>query len=369
MVLIYLSQSKGEWEWIKPIVFALIGENICLQIYVERPLSMMDDLIPIEDVHILERSEVKIKSSVNFKLLDFISHPSFRRWKRIIYKRYLDVARVRLRIDDETNRVILFKDLANDSKFRRRFTLYLKHRFELRTIIFPHGSEIFLEPFQVVPKRFIADEIWCGSKEISNQYRGLYEDSAIIDVGVPRLYEEYIENSVSIHDTGTVLLVSRGVNNLDTVREDLLECLNDVAAVCVRLNKTLKIKHHPRYPISEISRILSSFEDLNWSIDNMAKVEDYSYVLSMWSTLIVDMKVKGVNVALLGYIFRSTLEWNKDILGLNISAYERNGLCQVVKSQEEIEEFLNVSQLKQDKTSIKFKYSSTKELIKCELLR
>lgn len=368
MVLVYLTQSRGEWEWIRPIVFGALQQNIRVHILIERPLSLTCDLIPSNDVEHLDRLQVKIESCTHLAFLDLFRQPWLRRYVRIIFKLLLTVSVPKLHCDYDQSSLILFKDLANDSNFRERYTLFLKQRFDVRTIIYPHGSEIFLEPFQATSKRFIADEIWCGSNDIAKCYRNMYDNLKVINVGVPRLYDEFIGSSAYKQDESVVLLVSRGINNMDMVREDFEECLKDVATVCRKLNKTLKIKHHPRYPKNEVSTILSTFESLNWIMDPLAKVEEYKYVLSMWSTLLVDLKMKGVNCAFLSYISRSTLDWHRDSLGSNISAYERNEWCAVVKSQTEINKFLMESKIEMEK-KIKFNYTSVKELIKCELLQ
>ena len=62
---------------------------------------------------------------------------------------------------------------------------------------------------------------------------------------------------------------------------------------------------------------------------------------------------------------KSWLNWQIPIL----TEGEHSNARIINMNVKKIEDFLNVSQLKHDKTSIKFKYSSTKELIKCELLR
>ena len=154
-MLIFISQSQGELDWVAPLFTEFIKNKIRVHIYFDsyskslilKKSKVFNDLIDKNDLVVHTKLDfTKLKYILNyFKKYSFNNQlvkkfiNKFLRFYFSYFSKFFSK-----KIYDNIKPHILLKDLGADNEFRFELSKYIRNKGG-KIIMYPHGTEIFVE--------------------------------------------------------------------------------------------------------------------------------------------------------------------------------------------------------------------------------
>ena len=362
-ILIYISNSQGELDWIFPIIVELSRKKHNVNIYfntLDKNLIIKRGEIPyklfkkfnITTYTALDFTKTKYFSDIllfiftllrrrdlGLKILNRLTNNYFNFFSNKFSKRIFN----RVRPD------LLFKDVGSDTNLRLELSKILKIN-NGKTIIFPHGTEIFVESR---PKKnnYFGDLLLVSSNKMKSHYSKTFKGLPSSIIGIPRYdikWLNLIKKNTNYPKTKKskfkILFITRGVHPTDLSNDDFNYLVNSIFDICNKSDDIeLLIRNHPRYPKSQLLEILSNYPNLNYRFEDSDLVilkDEINLVVSMWSTMILDALF--LNLPVIEFFkCRNNREWPKNDLGELITGYEKSKIVISAKSKDDLSKFIN----------------------------
>jgi hypothetical protein len=258
-----------------------------------------------------------------------------RKFSKIIYSRI--------------NPDLFFKDVGIDTNLRLELSKIVKLN-NGKTIIFPHGTEIFTESIPITANYF-GDMLLVSSNKMKAFYSERFKGLPSFIIGIPRYDVKWLDriinctnHSKAINSKFQILFITRGVHPTDLSNDDFNCLVNSIFSICNESDDIeLLIRNHPRYPKMELLKILSNYPNLKYRFEDSDLVilkDEINLVVSMWSTMILDSLVLNLPVI---EFFRcgNRREWLKNDFGESITGYEKNGIAISAKTREDLSKYIN----------------------------
>ncbi len=345
--ILIIIDSFGELDWIAPLVLRIQkGQNIDIKILFNC-CDKNEILDKNKKIKSLIDSRDCLDHSIYYPILKILFIINSTYIKKVLNKLFSKL--INFYPIYYSNKIlrnyapeILFHDIGTNTPFRDSLKkLVLKRGGDV--IVFPHGSEVFVEE----PPNFVdmnPNYLLCSSQSCSDVYQQNYPNSTSKVIGIPRLDDFWIRKMA---DTGNALtksidvfFITRGPHPSDLSPDSFSKIMNDVMSTISGLpNFNLHIKTHPRYSPKQIEEIASKYGNLNWKITDKSIIEmhkDIDLVISMWSSLIVDSITLGLPVIEFFLFEDSTHKWFEEN-GKKMTGYEKYNLVKNVNSKEELE--------------------------------
>lgn len=378
-ILVFISNSQGELDWVLPIIVEFSKRKFKVDLYIDA----YDDSIIIKrkkNIHLfLEKYNIKVYNKTHFssivrsfklmnifffnskientikKILNKISFLFF----NMYYKRYSN------KIYNFFKSDIFLKDLGTDSKLRLELSKLFSNHLG-KVILFPHGTEIFIED-KPEEKSFNGDLLLASSFNVKNYYKKKFKGIPISVIGIPRYDPKWISTlkkeikfKENTNSKFKILFITRGPHPTDLSKKDFLYLVNSISSICENSNIQLLVRSHPRYSKALLSNIFITYKNLDWKFedDNLVTISnDLNLVVAMWSTMILDALVLKIPVIEFFKCGNKRI-WSKNSSGSSITGYEKNKIVISAKSKHELKTFINEIMIgdldKVNKTFFKF---------------
>lgn len=358
-MLIFISQSQGELDWVAPLFTEFIKNKIRVHIYFDsystslilKKSKVFNDLRDKNDLVVHTKLDfTKLKYILNyFKKYSFNNQlvkkfiNKFLRFYFTCFSKFFSK-----KIYDNIKPHILLKDLGADNEFRFELSKYIRNKGG-KIIMYPHGTEIFVEA-EAVKKKYMADLLLVSNKETQKYYSKVFEGIKTKIIGVPRydlkwikfLTENYGHKKIS-QKKNQILFITRGPHPIDLNIEDFNYLLNSVFSICEGKNIKLLIRSHPRYSKSQLRNVLKNYKNLDWSFcddEIIVMKENLNLIISMWSTMILDALVLNIPVIQF-FKCNNKRKWFVDSEGKNITGYEKNKIVVTAENHNKLKKEIN----------------------------
>lgn len=380
-VLILISASSGEVDWILPVCH-FIKKN-----YQKIKLSVLFNAINYEEIirgndilyDLLKSSVHKyydfgdflpsyIKSLLKILNLNFIKKSNSIKVEDYIdkFEKYFHTL-IKIfyykKILNKINPNILLKDISPDIYGVRRYIVNYVKKIGCRQILFPHATELHRFSNLKPRKNCYADDILITSKwmeGLSCEYKG-YKNKTHI-VGNPRYDDWWIQyllnfykklnksiNYSNINKTIFLFFTQYPHSQVTFSRKTASEILDEVISTIFSYdNSYLIVKPHPREDISLLKNKLKKYDKKDWSIDM-----SHPIYLSSIGEVIISMGATSVVLDSLS-IGKPVIEYYKysDIDYKNI--YGELGVIISANNVKELKSLIN--QIKKDPDELKEPY-------------
>lgn len=364
-ILILISRSWGEIDWILPV---------CSYIKNHYPNIKMHVLFnAIESREIIKGNEFLYKVLLEnvsgvYQFKDFfpnffqrlleniilvINHKNCPRSFKVLFELYfftfLKIILCKKIVISFKPDVIL-KDTSADTYARKRIINYIKKKGG-REIMFPHASELYLNP-DVIDKRsdLFADDILCNTESMKKLFYGgnSYYDNNIHVVGVPRYdrwwifylidywEKNYADRIYNDPKLTKILLYSYGVHPkvYDFQTAELI--FHEIVKYIFSLNESfLIIKPHPRQDIKKLYKNLENYDKNRWLID-----QSQAICLSSIADIIISMGRHSVIYDSL-VAGKPTIQYFKDINEkTHLDLYGNAGIAPTARCISELDDWI-----------------------------
>jgi len=358
-VLLYVSSSQGELDWIIPVIIELSNMNYNVSIYIDAHSKYYIIKRDKNIILFLKKHNINIYSKSNFsviiKLLNFFAGDNIDSFFNKILNKLSNIfftlfkEKFASKIYDFFKPDILLKDLSPDSILRLNLSKLTRLK-EGRIVLFPHGTEIFVES---KPKNsnYFGDLLLVSSDKMKSHYSKTFKGLPSFIIGIPRYdikWLDLIKNNTNYPKTKKskfkILFITRGVHPTDLSNDDFNYLVNSIFYICNKSDDIeLLIRNHPRYPKSQLLEILSNYPNLDYRFEDSDLItlkDEINLVVSMWSTMILDALL--LNLPVIEFFkCRDKREWPKNDLGELITGYEKNKIVISAKSKDDLSKYIN----------------------------
>ena len=368
-VLVFVQASWGELQWILPVCHYLKFEREVEVVVYVNAFTKKTILNGNENVEWFLKKSVSVVLDRSDFLPGFLrgvfrylcsvhkGHAISARLLRFLKRRVASLLdwvfnrKIASRLFFELSPDVVVRDIGKDTSDKKELMTLAKSKGK-RVVITPPGATIFMEgEFSDSKEGIFGDLLLCTSVSMQNYFRKVGGDLDKVVVGNPRFdhwWMEYIRSNVPTPanvsrlepDQYLVLFITRGPHivylsksNFEYLVESTLE------NILLDPNAFVIIRPHPRQSISSLCTVLDKFDNSRWSIDmtDIAVIaDDISFVVSMWSSAILDALASGIPVIEFYRFEDTTFEWLTDSNGDCSTVNREYGIAYPANTAEEL---------------------------------
>lgn len=375
-ILVYIAASWGELHWLLPVLSAYKQEYQRAQIHLFFNIDNKVDITGKDEfyatlIDLIADSKYDLRDLLSplerriFRVFDIKlgNDGIFARMARYVRKRImgwyyeLKNARFAIKLLELTNPDIFIRDIGNDYGFKSVLINKIRSR-KLPVIVAPHGTDFYIDRDKNdLPRRVDADVVMCISEDMIDYYKTIGNKPAYVAVGTPRYDQwwiEYVQSewikkgqtlSWQEKSGNNVLLMTRCPSPHYLSKTNYEYLINtSMTEILKRENNFVVVRPHPREDLGRLTRILSKFDRNRWVIettDLICFVTGIKYVVSMWTSTILD--ALSVNLPVIEYFrFEGTnLQWTKGLDGKPTTIYRKLGLVIPANTADELSGAIN----------------------------